>query len=288
MIHISLPLVYYNQDLNNYMRLMTDPFHKYTEYTNQQLKIPNLNIDSFHGSIPYFIYNGDINSNIKNEKLLTDKLLYLFFNNNNHNAPIRLNCANNYIIEDDLLNYYFNLVLQYGNNGTNFIEISDMALLDYINEKGYYYNFIFSKYAHLKCPFTIDIINNIIEQDIFYLIELPISFNNKIDFLNKIKNKNKIEITIGNKCPIDCNNIDKCNMQEQQYQINYSIQSVYNTCNIINNYNNTNELLNELQTFINLGFTHFKIDTPRLQDITKYNNYFIHNLIKEQYQILPI
>jgi len=48
----------------------------------------------------------------------------------------------------------------------------------------------------------------------FYLIELPISLNNKIEFLNEIKNKNKIEITIGNKCPIDCDNIDSCNAQE--------------------------------------------------------------------------
>lgn len=280
MIYLTLPLLYQNQWCNNKLRQLSQPSDKIYQY----FKINNLNISSFYGSIPFFIYNGGINSNIQKEKFLADNDLFNFLNS--QIAPIRLDCSNNFLKINDLYDYYFNLVLQYGNSGNNFLEISDFDLMDYINNKGFNYNFILSKNANLKIPFTATNINQLIQQDLLYLIELPINFNNDIQFLNQLINKDKIEITIGCKCPLNCKNLSDCMTQEQQYQINYSNQTIFNNCNKINHYNNINELYNELNKFIKLGFTHFKIDTPPRNQNYKFQQYLIKNLINDKYQLL--
>lgn len=278
MIHFTLPLVYYNQQLNNKLRQLSHPLNQ----TENYFKIKNIVIDSFYGSIPFFIYNGGVNSNIVKEKFLLDKDLFAFFNEST--APIRLDCSNNNLNINDL-NYYFNLILQYGNTGSNFIEISDLELLSYIKDNGFHYEYIFSKNAYLKHPYDIDIINSILNQNLFHLIELPQLFNNDLEFLNNLIDKNHIEITIGNKCQNNCKNFYSCIAQEQQYQINYSNKSNYYNCDLINNYTSPDELTKELNHFIELGFTHFKIDTPPLNQILQFQQYLIKNLINDKYQL---
>lgn len=276
MIHITLPLVYYNfnfyNELKDYLYLFSSHF-----------KIEHLNIDSFYGTFPFAIWNGGVNLNIRNEIFMTQNNLQNFITS--LYAPIRLDFSNIFITNEDLTNGYQNLLLKLCNEGNNFIELSDFGVLNYIKENFPDYNFILSKNAHFINPFTTDIINTINEQNVFYLIELPDIFKRDIDFLKNIKLKNNIEITISNKCNLQCYNLLKCPMAEQEYITNFSEKTIYSNCDKINNYNNINEIKNEIQFFNNLGFSHFKIDTPPIIQNNKFLKYLIHNLIKEEYQL---
>lgn len=284
MIYLSLPLMYHNVKINQHLFSVfyynnRDKENSKENKTNY-FKIPQLILTSFHGCFPFSIWNGGSNLNIKNEKFLLNKDIYNFFVN--IKAPIRLDCSNILIQDIDLNNGYQNLILEYGNNGSNFIEISNFGLMEYIKEKYNNYDFILSKNAHYINPFTSDIINTILEQNLFYLIELPNELKNNIELLNNIQQKDKIEITIGNKCPLNCPNLGICAQQEQEYQINYSQKTVYDTCEKMNQYTDPNQLINEINYYKKLGFNHFKIDTPPISKNIQFQYYLILNLIQNQ------
>ena len=107
---------------------------------------------------------------------------------------------------------------------------------------------------------------------------------NDIDFLNSLKYKNKIEILIGNKCPNNCSNIKNCSIFEQENILSYSEKTIYYDCKFLNSYQDM-DLLQQILFYKNLGFTHFKIDTPPLNKNTEFKQYVISNLIKDKYQL---
>ena len=280
MIYISLPLIQYNFELNNQLQKFLYT-HKHNK--NEYFKIKDLELTSFYGSFPFSTWNGGSNLNVKNEIFLLNDDIYQIFKKVYN--PIRLDCSNLMITDIDLQDGYQNLILEYGHNSGNFIEVADFGVLDYIKNNYPNYDFIFSKNAHFVHPFTPDIINTIIEQDIFSLIELPNCFKQNLDFLNQLDHKDKIEITIGNKCPINCQIESYCCSTEQEYQYNYSEKTQFSTCEKLNNYLNANQLTDEIEYFKELGFSHFKIDTPPISKVQQFQQYLVLNLIKEKYQL---
>ena len=280
MVHLTLPLMYYNFDFNNKIFQIS----KKTIQPIDLFKIKNINIDSLYGNFPFCIWNGGVNLNARNSQFLIYNDIYQFFNQDVH-PSFRLDCSNIYISENDMFNAYQNLILSHGNTGGNFIEISDLGLMDYILSKYPNYDFIFSNNAHLRHNFTIEIINTLLEENTFYLIELPVEFNNNIDFLKQIINKQKVEITISNRCKNTCPNISTCKLQEQDFINNYSENTIFYDCKEFNLYTKNNQLKNEIEFYQKLGFSHFKIDTPPLKDLHQFNQYLIFNLFSEQYQL---
>lgn len=279
-VYIALPLMYYNYDFNYKLQKF---ILKNKQKQNEIFKIPNIRFSMAYGNLPFAIWNGGINLNIPNQDFLTYSKIQNFFAEGN--LPIRIDCSNLFINSEDKENGYQNLILEQGNNMGNFIEITDLGLLEYIQNLYPNYDFIFSKNAHLVAPFTLDIINSLTEQNIFYLINLPteLSTNNKL--LSNIKNKDHIEINIGSKCNLNCPNLNTCAQQEQKYLINYSEKTIYYNCKKMNNYCNEDELYNEIMFFTDLGFNHFKIDTPPINKIQEFNLYLIMNLFKKEYQL---
>lgn len=273
MIYLSLPLFYQNLDfyltLNNYI-------------DNNKLDT-SIKISSAFGSFPFAIFNGGSNINFSSELLLLNNDIYYFLNNKMNCIPFRLDCSNILIEDFDLKNIYQNIILNYAHNAGNFLEISDFRMLNYLQKEYPNFEFIFSKNSNLINPLTPEIINTILEQDIFYLIEIPNNQKKNLDFLNKIKQKNKIEITIGNKCL--CNDTLECELKEQGNIIKYSNETLFYNCNKLNSYDNQNELINEINFYRELGFTHFKVDTPPISKNKNFKNYLIYNLIKEEYQL---
>lgn len=280
MINISLPLMYYNIDLND---KLSKYFLKYKYNKENIFKITNLNFNFFYGSLPFAIWNGSSNINIQKDLFALDSDIQAFFNR--YYIPVCIDCSNLLIESNDLKNNYQNIILRHGSERGNFLEISDLGMIDYIKEQNLKYNLIFSKHANITNPFTIEIINTIIEQDIFSLLELPDQLKYNLDVLTNIKNKNKIEITIGNKCLKQCPNLEQCILTEQKYIINYSKQTIYYNCNKLNDYSNPNALKNEIDYFTKLGFSHFRVDTPPLNKLEQFNQYLIENLITEEYQL---
>lgn len=271
MIFISLPYMYENLNFNNLL--------KRYDKAQQIFQIP-IEIEMCYGSLPFSYWNGDLNNNYNIGTLLLHNDIVNIFQNSN--IPFCIDCSNNNLTIEDLDDVHQNIILTAGNSCGNYVEISDLSVLQYIKDQYKNYDFILSKNADLINPLTADIINVFLEQNIFYLINLPNRLKTNISELEKIIAKNKIIITIGNKCK--CDNENYCMQQEQLNQINYSGYTMYN-CEYTNNYLNSNELLEEIQYFQKLGFSHFKIDSPPLCKNKNFQLYLIENLVKSKYKI---
>ena len=264
MIYLCLPVLQDDLTFNNKFTLRTS-----SEYL---FKIKELNVNSCYGAFPFFTLNGEVNLNSRNNKFLLESDIYNFFNS--IQIPFRLSCTNLFINNLDLQNNYFNLILSYGHDKGNFIEINNLLVLDFIKQKYPNYYFIYSN------PFIdITLLNKLIENEDLQLIELP----SYLDFsiLNNIKQKNKIELRICNKCPSSCNNFQSCINQEHSYQNTYFETSIYSDCLKINSYNNSNEIQQEIDKFQAMGYTHFKVDTPPCNKLKQFKQYLIHNLLSE-------
>ena len=263
MIYLCLPILQDNLFFENKI---------VSHNLEDSFKIENLKINSFYGAFPFFTLNGEVNLNNRNNNFLLESDIYNFFNS--IKVPFRLSCNNLYINNLDLQNGYFNLILSYGHDKGNFIEINNLEVLDFIKTNYPNYHFIYSDQL-----INISLLEKLIDNKDLELIELP----NFIDFsiLNNLKHKNKIEIRICNKCTLYCNKMKSCIQQEHSFQNTYFETSVYDNCLKINPYNNNMDIQNEIKKFQDIGYTHFKIDTPPNNKIKGFKQYLIHNLILE-------
>lgn len=272
MIFLSFPLMYYNFNFNNFFRLIQ------SNISNKDIFNLPIKIDSMYGNFPFCYWNGDINNNYSEKLPIHDDINNYF--SSKTIFPVRLDCSNTLLFQEDLYDVHANTILAAGNQCGNLIEFSDLGVYNYIKEKYKNYNFVISQNIDFIHPLTQEIINCFTDQENFYLLNLPIRFYNDLDFLQSLKNKSKIEINICMRC--QCNNIEKnqqCKLQEQHNQIEFSGCSVYENCEYINKYNNLN-LINEIKKYMELGFSHFKIESPPISKIDNFNNFLIDNLIK--------
>lgn len=276
MIFITLPLFYFNYKFNNYLSILLKEHKDF-------FRIKNLIITSQNGSFPFAIFNGGINLNLNNNIFDTNDRIQNFIINKKNIIPFRFNCSNILLNENDLNDIYENIILNYGNDSGNFIEVGDLKTYNYIINKFPNYEFIFSKNSDYINNLTPEIINTILNQNLFYLLEIPDSQKNNKEFLLKINQKNKIEITIGNRCK--CNNISTCALQEQEHILNFSNNTLFYNCKKMNNYLNKDELIKDIDFYSSLGINHFKIDTPPIFDNDLFKKYLIKNLISEEYQL---
>lgn len=276
MIFLSLPLLYDNLELNNFLKKFI-----YAHQNKEIFNIP-LVIESAYGSFPYSSWNGDVNNNW-GKVLPTYNNFQSFFNK--VDMPVRIDCSNIFLTKEDLYDVHQNIILQLGDSCGNILEISDLGVFNYLKENYKNYFFIVSKNIDLIHPVDADIINVFTEQEDFYLFNLPNKFNKDQEFLKTLNNKFKIEINIGCKC--QCNNSQQeqqCNEQEMHNQLEFSGCSIYQDCVYTNPYMSLN-ILDDIKYFTELGFSHFKIETPPISKIPLFNNYLIKNLIKPEYQL---
>ena len=281
MIYLSLPHMHRSFNFNNFLKEHVTE----NKQNNKIFKVP-FEIEMVYGSLPFSYWNGDLNNNYNsiNSKFLLYNDIDLFFQNSF--IPVCIDCSNLLLEETDLNDIHQNVILSLGNNSGNYVEVSNLAILNYVKEKYNNYGFVLSKNADLAYPFNSEIINNFIKEDLFYLINLPDRMKQDTEELKKISNKNKIAITIGNRCcSCDKEKISQCLLQEQENQFRYSGHTVYN-CKYINDYSAIN-LLDEIDYYRNLGFSHFKLDAPPYNKIELFQIYLLQNLISPEY-IIPI
>lgn len=268
--YISLPHLVQNNKLNSILI-------NYSKNHSDKKRF-NFEIESLNGSLPYTIWNGDVNSNCGDLILING----IFNMVNRAPAVIRYDFSNILLENNDFLDVHGNAILEASNNGCTQIEISNLNLLNYIQNKYDNYSFIFSKNADLINQFTPEIINTINSQEIFDLISLPVYYNNNTEFLSNIVKKDKIELTVGRKCKCDPNRIKQCILSEHRDQLEFSDYSRFSDCAIENKYKNYNEIKDEIETLNKLGFNHFKIDTPGVVDLNIFNLYLIFSLFETE------
>ena len=241
----------------------------------------DLCFDSVHGSYPYCYWNGNSNSNRGPGALYQDFVncgLGSF-------SPLRLNMSNVNLIDEDFTNVMANIILRESMSGSSYVEISNLNLMDYINEKYPYYKFIFSKNAHFAHPFTPDILNGVIDSNKFTLIELPLELNKDFEFLKQINNRKTLEIQVNSKCPLSCESYKACNLACQKKQYDFCGFNIFNSCNTcVNNVSLHESISIEeiLDKYIPLGISHFKIDS--FENDKMYIDFVLKYFFKEEYR----
>lgn len=266
MIYLSLPCFYQNLYFNNF-------FKNYVLKNKEKLKI-NFVIEYVYGAFPWSTWNGGYNStNFKNVMYQDmEKILSL------SNSAIRIDCANCCLDATDYYDRHQNIILDLIKDTSNIIDISDIGLLEYLQNKYPNLEYAFSNNAEIFNKFSIDIINTFLERPDCLLITL----NDLKDIdINNINNIRKCELIIGKFCS-KCNKEQqlKCIYNENQNQIAFSGSSVYYNCK---NSNFNIDYISEIKN--NKQISHFKIATPtNLLDLDSFNRNLIMNFIKPEYQ----
>lgn len=264
---------------NFFENLSVNNFIIYLSRTCPEVFKSEISIIAASGGFPYCYWCGDINRNYGSGAYYTDfERLYT-----NSAAPLRFNFANVLLDETDFLNVMGNQILKSNHNGSNLIEISNFKFLEYIKEKYPNYKFIMSKNSDFINPMTIDIINDAIECQVFELIGLPDYYINNFEELKKIKQRNKIELTVDPICPLKCKNFYNCRITEQKSEIEYSGKSIISSCEKKNLYGSSKTILtleDIEKNYLPLGINHFCF-SPYFIPIETLFNFYLDYFIKK-------
>ena len=231
MIYFTLPNFYFNYNINNFFYYISNQYKEW-------FKIP-VAFSYTSGNFPYCYWNGGYNLNQGIGATYND-----FINcTENTPIPLRINCSNINLGLEDFDYTMANLILKCNENGSNIIELINLELYEFIHEKYPGYNFIFSKEISSLMDINEDIINMLIDEDIFKLINLDEKKSLDIDFIKKINKKDKIELTINSICDIDCPNFQKCKKLTHKIQYDYCNDDLYKTCAKIKSYHKNQSLI---------------------------------------------
>lgn len=276
MIYFTLPNFYHNREIHNFFVTLV---YQHTDW----LKYP-VTFTTVTGCFPYCYFNGTYNFNINNEGALFNEINDYV---NQTILPIRLNFSNIFLKEDDFEDTYSNIILRLLENGSTTIELSNLKLLYYIKEKYPNYNFIYSSNTELMLEQTSDIINLLIEENLFKLISVHECkvFDKK--FLDNIIDPKKIEIPINSLCNMDCDKYAQCQYNTCLDIYNFKNNSIYEKCLIKNNYQDKKtffSLEDIIKNFVPKGFTHFRLAEMYNNNSNDLFIFLIKYFFKEEYQ----
>lgn len=272
MIYFTLPNFFEHLNLNNF-------FIKLQREHNDFFK-EKIIFHSVQGQFPYCYWAGNANHNHGDGAFLNNFKSYY----EKSFAPIRFDCSNFLLNEYDYKNRMINLILKENENGSNIIQLHDLDILDYLLINYNNYKFIYSNNNILKENYNVEYINNLEELDTFYLIQLPKDKIFDFDFINQIKNKNKLDITIDYYCALDCKNYNFCQDKECQYIYNYSNKSVFSSCKKEKN-KSIIDLKYIKENYIPLGINHFTISPILFANCNQDQifNFYVNYFIKKEY-----
>lgn len=120
-------------------------------------------------------------------------------NFNKHGVPLRFTFTNPLITEEHLSDTYCNRVMRLCENGLNEVLVNSPILEEYLRRTYPGYKFVSST---SKCERDINKINDALDQ--YHMLVIDYRDNHDWDFLDKIKDKSKIEILCDSFCKFDC------------------------------------------------------------------------------------
>ena len=275
MIYFTLPVFFNNYKLNNYFIQLN---HEHSEYFKEEVTFTALS-----GNFPYNYWFGGFNNNNINKAVGYDDFINC---GNCCLAPLRFNCANIFLTNEDLDDVKMNLILELNQTGSNSISIANLTIYKQLKEKFPYYHYVFSREAHLINEFSAEIVNLLQEQNFFSLIEIPESLSTNLNFLKEIKEKDKVELMIGNKNCFGCNYFMECKKNEHLNQYNFSEQMLISKCALRNNIKLNITLEDIKNIYYPLGFKYFAFDNyifnSQINLLDIYTNFFIKDEYKYQ------
>lgn len=118
---------------------------------------------------------------------------------NDAGVAVRYTYTNSLIEEKHLNDTYCNLTMELANNGMNEVLVNSPVLEEYLRKQYPHFKYILSTTA---CERNIDRINEATKK--YDLVVLDFRDNRNMEFLEKIQDKNKIEILVDDYCPSFC------------------------------------------------------------------------------------
>lgn len=279
MINFTLPNFYQNFTINNKMSDMTK---EHSEYFKTKI-----NFSYATGNFPYCYWNGGYNNNKGDGAFYDD-----FINTTNlSNIPLRFNCANICLQEQDYINQLANLILQLNENGSNIIELCDIKLLAYLKERYPNYQFCWSKeavYLYQNEEYNVDLINLLNEKGLFHIISLPEAWTQQLDLIKQIQKRNSIEVAINTSCNQHCPHYHQCKVHEHEAQYTFSNVNQFQECKEKVEYDKIKPLitLEDIQKdYIPLGIKYYGLAETACSDRHDYINFLVNYFIKPEYQL---
>lgn len=155
-------------------------------------------VGSFFGEFPTSLWNGGRFSN--GAQCPEGMVKQVVKTINDMGIPVRYTYTNPIIFEEDLADPYCNFCMQVGDNGMNEVMILSPILEKYIREKYPSYKHNSSTCKEIK---DIDKLNEELKKD-YYLVVLDQNLNRDFDFIDKIEDKERIELLVNSCCGPNC------------------------------------------------------------------------------------
>ena len=254
-------------------------------YNHKHYLKEKVNFNQIAGSFPFNSWNGGYNSCLNGNIVTYSEMDKCF---ESYAQALRLNFSNIVLENEDFYNNYNRMILEKAQNGATAIEISNLPLYEFIKEKYPYYNkFILSPVAWEIIDLTPDMLNVILENPDFQLASLPSKIAENFEYIEKITQKNKIEICVNPMCPKSCKKHSDCILNENINQYEFSGNSIFNSCPFIYDYKDNPQIIQmkELkEKYIKKGITHFRLEQCPNVQIINYFIFLVRYFVKEEYQ----
>ena len=272
-----LPDFYHKYQLNIQLISL---IKEHPEYFNEGVEI-----GAVYGTYPGAIWNGGrvfLNSTDLNNIRVTTEAF------NKLDIPIRFTFSNCLIEEKHLNDTYCNLIMEVADNGMNEVIVNSQILERYLREKYPNYKYILST---TKCERNIDKINQLCDN--YDLVVIDYRDNANFEFLTRLTQKDKIELLINAYCDPNCKIREKHYLKLSECQLNHSFANnlkEFANCPTYNrdfysdlDFNSVIKKQDLYSTYLNLGFSNFKIEGRTIDPINVLESY-IYYLVKPEYQ----
>lgn len=252
--------------------------------TKNECFIENYKIGSIYGSFPNAIWNGGrVCFGICFKEDIEECVRFY----NEHNIPLRYTFTNSLIDVKHLNDTYCNMIMEVSNNGFNQVLVNSSILEEHIRKNYPKYKIISST---TKRVIDKNELNEELDKD-YHLVVLDYDLNKDFDYLELIKQKDKIEILVDELCG------DKCPYRKEHYnfyadsQLNFKKNNAFECKFLEKSINNFDEIKNnhnfisnkEINKYIDMGFRNFKL-VGRLININFVIDSYVYYLVKPEFQ----
>ena len=254
--------------VNNIILILVKKYHHFLR--------TQVHLNQIGGSLPFDTWNGGFNINQDNNIILSpnfSKIIEI-----SKNASLRLNCSNIFLTENDFKDNYHEVLLKSLDNGSTAIQITSLKGMEYLKNNYNFTKYILSENAVCLQPYTPDVINLLLQNTEFDLIQIPNIYREDFEFLSKIEDPSRIEICINPICPIYCQNYFACIYQENEAQINFSNYSNFQNCIKTFEYSNNKNTLaisTLKEKYSSIGINNFYFCSCPVNQIDQYFKFLL-------------
>ena len=275
-MHVYLPDFYYFYSFNvTLIRMIREEGYLFIE---------GLEIGAIYGCFPNEIWNGG--RVVKGTGVEIDNIINTIRELDGLGICIRFTYTNCMIREEDLDDKMCNFITDLACTGKNEILVNSEILEAYLRDRyGNSYKYISSA---TRCVRKVDKLNELVASGKYSLVLGDYRDNFDFEYLSKIEQKDKIEILINPYCKQDCI------LRQKHYEVISCIQLglpheefAKCPCEKLHWYElvDSDHIIKreDLIKYIEMGFTHFKIEGRNMDPIDVIDSY-VYYLVKPEYR----